>query len=988
MSLIVEYLNLHKKFIKQYDENTIILMMVGSFYEMYSVKEYESPDLISISKLLNIAHTRRDKSKPESIGNPAVVGFQMNSLEKFIEILVNNDYNVVVFDQETTIVNNKKVIERKQSGIYTKSTFICNLKKNSNNYLICLYIIDEPQRKSKPLISIGCTSIDLSTGKTYVHSAYSNINDENIALDEAKRFINNMNPSEILIYYDDQTKIEKNKIAQKEYFLGILDVETIKYHYYDIIDPKYKKINYQNEFLKKVYPDCDSMISPIEQLDLEKESNIVVSLCCICDFVYDKIPSLLKCIKEPEFCCNNKHLILGNNALQQLDVFENRQNSIYKIKYKSVFDVVNFTKTSLGERYLRNIMSSPITSIKKLNKIYDLTENMIKNNIPVKLEDYLNSIRDIERLARKMQLKILNPYEICMFISSYENIINIIIVLSKEKVFDDLIKIDKKEITDFLQYTNKIFNIEKLALCTDLCFDKKIEIYNDGIHKDIDKLNNNINSGTDLIKLLRNELFLLFPKTKSKSKIENGGKVLVKHNDKDGYYLSLTDKNAKLLQDKLKEITEIDINGNKIKTSTLEFSYNKKTAKITIPSLDVHTDSLEEYADEISQLYKQHYLEDIDIIYNKFSNLFNQCNNMISYIDYLQSGAKLAKEFNYCKPTINDKEYGYVETDGLRHPIIERLISTEYIPHNITIGHDDFKGMILYGMNCSGKSSIIKSVAISIICAQSGLYVPANKFTYSPYNMLYTRLTGGDNIYKQQSSYMVELVEMNTIIRRSNEKTLVVSDELLSSTEHISAISLISGLIMELAKLKSTFIMTTHIHGLMNIKEVTSIKNVKPYHLSVKYDEKSEVLIYDRTLKKGNGESIYGIEIARYVFKNDLLINNSIKIRNELLKQNNTLLTSKTSNFNSKIYMNECFICKKKISGDMIPLESHHIIPQKDFDENNFCKTKPHIKKDCDANIVPLCNVCHDNIHNNKIEIDGYKMTTKGKKLFINNKQE
>jgi DNA mismatch repair protein MutS len=989
MSLTQDYINFYNNYKKQYGDNTIVLMMVGSFYEMYSVNG-AGPDLYQISKMLNIQNTHKDKSKPESMSNPHTVGFQMNSFDKFLEMLTNNDYTVIVYDQKITLnpdakkVSDQRVVSRYVSGIYTKGTYINNLKYNENNYLMCVYIVNEDQKNSSPLKSVGLSCVDLSTGQIYCHSAYSEKYDEYISLDETTRFINNMNPHEILIYYDNQSKIDKTE-NMKEYFFGYMNIDANKCRYYDKIDNKYRKISFQNEFFKNIYSNCDTLLSPIEQLNLENEPNATISLCLLFDFVYDKMPHLLKNVAHPNFCFDNAHLVLGNNAIYQLDIFESQQNSIYKMKYKSLFNVVNFTCTPLGERHLRNVLSSPYTNKAKLNNIYKLTQKMIDLELPEKIKSNLNSIRDIERLARKMELKIIRPYEIPLFISSYENIVNIINILLETDDFQSILKDENiiKRVKKFIKYVNKIFKLENLSMCIDFDFDKQIEIYNGEIHEDIDALNNDINSGTGSIELLRDVLFDLFPKTKKQS---SDGKVLVKHNDKDGYYLKLTEKNAKILQQILTTKKQLVIGTKKINTSDLEFTFNKSTAKITIPSLNDHADNLEEYSETISKLYKKYYFEDIEAIFNDYSDLFKQCNELITKIDYLQSGATMAMTFGYCKPIIDEQAYGYVDAKALRHPIVERIIDYEYIPNDICIGNNEMKGMLLFGLNSSGKSVLMKAVGLSIIMSQAGLYVPATSFTFSPYKTLMTRISGNDNIYKGLSSFAVEMSEINSILKRSNAYTLIIGDEIARGTESMSANALVASTIIKLSKLKPTFIFTTHLHELMKVKSVTNISTVKAYHLQVSYDEKSKALIYNRILTEGEGETEYGIAVAKYMIQDNEFIDNATRIKNELLEINNGIISGKTSRYNKDLYVYECSLCKSPQNVKLTNLETHHINFQSNCDKNDVVKDKKHIKKNDLSNLVVLCQECHDKLHNNEIEITGYVKTSLGRQIKKNEK--
>jgi DNA mismatch repair protein MutS len=463
---------------------------------------------------------------------------------------------------------------------------------------------------------------------------------------------------------------------------------------------------------------------------------------------------------------------------------------------------------------------------------------------------------------------------------------------------------------------------------------------------------------------------------------EKVSNLKIKNNGRDGYYISLTTNRANLLKEVLKKNKEIDLGHKKIQSLDLKFVCNKNTSKILLPNLNADADELEESVKKIGGLIKLYYIDDMVSAHEKFGDLFVKCNEFITKIDYLNSCAILSLKKGYSKPVIIKQDYSYVDAVQLRHPIVERLIDYEYVPHNICVGKDELKGMLIYGLNSSGKSVLMKSVGLCVIMAQAGLYVPADSFTYSPYHSLMTRISGNDNIFKGLSSFGVEMSEINSILKRSSANTLIIGDEICRGTEHVSGNALVAATIMKLSDLKSSFIFTTHLHEIMTLDEITSIENTKAFHLKVSYDTKTESLIYDRKLTPGCGEPIYGITVAKYIIQDNDFIDNANKIKNKLLNNYNSLISGKISRYNSGMYIHECNICHVKDNVKLTNLETHHINFQKDCDENDVVKNKKHIKKNDKANLVVLCQDCHDKIHNGELTITGYVQTSKGKLLI------
>ena len=294
--------------------------------------------------------------------------------------------------------------------------------------------------------------------------------------------------------------------------------------------------------------------------------------------------------------------------------------------------------------------------------------------------------------------------------------------------------------------------------------------------------------------------------------------------------------------------------------------------------------------------------------------------------------------------------------------------------------------MLVFGINSSGKSSLMKSAGISVVMAQAGLFVPASEYKFSPYHSLYTRITGNDNLFKGLSSFALEMVELKAILKRATPQTLVIGDEVCRGTEHISGNAIVATTLINLAKSNSSFIFATHLHELANMERIKKLEKVKSFHLSISYDQVKDEIIYDRKLKPGSGDNIYGITVARHIIHDKEFIDLALEIKNELLETHSSMISGKTSRYNSDILIYQCQVCGEKDKvGHISNLETHHINFQKDC-ENGFVKNKPHLRKNDKSNLVILCNECHDKLHSNEIKITGTTMSSSGKKVKIEKK--
>ena len=218
--------------------------------------------------------------------------------------------------------------------------------------------------------------------------------------------------------------------------------------------------------------------------------------------------------------------------------------------------------------------------------------------------------------------------------------------------------------------------------------------------------------------------------------------------------------------------------------------------------------------------------------------------NFITLIDVLHNKSSIAKRYNYCKPNIVNACKSFVDAKQLRHCLMEQFQTNElYVSNDIILGDEKINGMLMYGTNAVGKTSFIRALGISIIMAQAGLFVPCSQFNFKPYKYIFTRIIGNDNIFKGLSTFAVEMSELRTILRLSNENSLVLGDELCSGTETMSAISIFVAGIQHLDKCNSSFIFATHLHEIVDFEEITCLNKVIIKHMEVIYDKEKDMLI-------------------------------------------------------------------------------------------------------------------------------------------------
>ncbi len=955
-----KYIEYHEKYTKKYGENTVVLMQAGSHFNIFSIINDEvsiGPDIYHICQnILNnsLQVTKQNKKKKEiSYGNCLLAGFPVYSIQKYESMLLNNNYTVVIVEQITSPPNPERGVTR----IVSPGTAIEDYNKNDTRYLMSVYI-EKNNYQNKEVYITGLSTIDLSTGKNYLHYIISKVNDNQLWVDEVGRYIHFYNPSELLF----QCKgflLSENEIIQK----WDIQHNSIQVNHYDNKD--YEKVSYQNEFLQKVF-NLNIMMTPIEHFDLEMKPELVTSYIYMLQYIQDHLTDNLMNIAIPEYVNNTHSLCLTSNSIRQLNVVNNY--SYFKGKNESLLSICNSCVTTMGRRLFKERLLYPSLDKKEILYRYDMIDIFRENNYYEDIHSVLRKVSDLEKSLRKMGLKILQPSDFFSDTLSYEYVIQFLSILQSSDVYND------KKVEIFNEYYKEckdIFIFHNLSQFGNL----EKSILRSGINEDLD-----VYGG--LTEDYYNQLILIGNRF---SKLLDGSENSVKldFDERNDWFFYCTNKRAQTFKERL---ANIDGKAIHVKEGSKElytfrkedFGFKKKDGSSTIIQVDKCKEiscKLIEIQDKVKRMNKEEWDKKVIYLFHKYGEGLKQFYSFLAEIDCYCAGAKISIQNGYCRPEICDTmEKSFIECTGIRHPIVEKIhTETEYITNDISLGKkDDKDGILLFGTNACGKSTFMKAVGLNIILAQAGLFVAAKTFTYKPYTQIFTRILNNDNIFRSQSSFAVEIQELKGILNRADKNSLILGDELCSGTETTSALCIISAGLDTLCKRGASFIFTSHLHELTKIDEVKQLTNLKIYHLKIEHDKEKDLLIYDRKLAEGSGPSIYGLKVCDAMGLSKDFIAFAKKVQTNF--ENNNVQSTKKSQYNTKVYMNECNICNVKSD----TLETHHIKDQQYADKNNMIDNH---HKNIEYNLVPLCKGCHLRVTNGTIIVKGWKKTTQGRLL-------
>jgi DNA mismatch repair protein MutS len=968
--LIDDYINYQIKYQGKYGDKTVILMQVGSFFEAYAIdndkEKINIDNLNQICDLMNIQISRKNKNVIEnSRSNPLMAGFPLFAIEKFIQILMNHGYTVVLIEQ----VTEPPEPERKVTNIFSPGTSINYSPSEETSNLLSIYIESSKDLKNyRDIVCIGLSIIDLTTGKSIVYETHSEGDDINLAFDEVYRFIQTHNPKEI-IFNVKSCPLSKKKL------ISYMEISNKIYHYIEEPDKHLEKLSYQKTLLSKVFNN-PGLLSVHEYLDLEKLQFGTISYVALLQFAYEHNENVINKLEKPEIWENNKYLILTNDSIRQLNLVDNSFQQNMNNKFNSLFGIVNNASTAIGKRLLKDRLVNPIMETSELQKRYQYLENLRSRNPEgtyyyKELEGYLVKIMDIERLHRRMSLKLLQPADFASLDIAYSNIDTILshpYLLSNEignlKPSSETLKMFEEYLAEY----RDLFNMDVIAKyhLTNI----SDSFFMEGKIPEIDEVQKKIEIARESMYELSKKLSYYIEKDSDYIKIE--------FNERDGFYLQTTKKRGEVLKKSFENMnwTKFKLTNSKkeINPKELELKFMKDKTKISSEYFNNLSYKLRAYQEKIKTLTTQIYLEKLEYFFEKYGQTLKKISNFVGEIDFYKSNAKTSVLFGYHKPEIDDsKDQSFINIKELRHPIIERIqTETEYVPNDVCLGYSGLNGMLLYGCNAVGKSSMMKAIGLNIIMAQAGLYVSASNFLYKPFHYMFTRISDNDNILKGQSSFAVEMSELRSILKRSNKNSIVLGDELCSGTESVSAQSIFASSVVRLSQRDVNFVFATHLHELYNLDLIKQLENVKSFHLKVIFDEENKKLIYDRKLEEGNGPAIYGLEVCKAMDLDPEFLKLANEIRRDLLGIDDKIHQTKTSPYNKNKYLHTCTICDKPA------VDTHHIKEQHTADED---KMIGHIKRDQESNLVALCEECHHQVHNGNLDIKGYMKTTHGLEL-------
>ena len=769
-----EYRKVYEKYSTLYGATCAIFYKVGSFFELYDVVNKNTGDSwCNVKEIIDILGIQLSiKPGNDEATELLFAGFPDYALHRWAAKLTQIGWTVVVVEQKKDTKG--KVEVREVTRVLSPGTHQEAAQGSDAAWITTLWV--EEQSNSTP--KYGIAAIDLTTGDSTLYEGQTRGKHSVWSADEAVHFFQVINPREVLFMWRGAAPSEQMAEGAVRRIFGI-PKQTI--HFRQALPSQQGSLEtpaVRLELLKKHYE--PQTLLPVREFLNIPGDQAERALCCLLRFIEDHFSFAYK-LSVPKRWSSKTTLSCGNNALAQLN-FVGPEGS-----QDSVLGMFNKCITPMGKRAIRSRLLVPLIQKHQIDERLKRVDEFYTKDT-TKVQQNLSLMFDLPRLHRKVMNFSLTGGDVLALYQTYKQVNRLIDELAgttQQTSFQDVTP-KKVVIEQILTSWEQVFSAEKAeAASENKCFIRS------GVVPEIDEIE------AKIAQVYEDVVAWIKPFDQPELKIE----------EKDKQPISVRGTKAVIFAIQAKpKPTGAPYSG-------LECKMTKSVGHtLEAPFLDRANDRLIGLRQQLAKAL-QEALPDICIeFFKKTGDYWAQIEEYIEEIDCILCFARVAKERGFFKPTILEGGASSFKAKSLRHPLIEALPSrTKYVAHDVTLNDESF-GWLLYGMNASGKSSLMKAIGIAVLLAQCGSYVPAKILELVPFERLMTRILNVDNLWAGLSSFAVEVSELRDIFLRADSRTLVLGDELCSGTESVSATALVAAGIKYLLKKQSRFFLATNNH--------------------------------------------------------------------------------------------------------------------------------------------------------------------------------
>jgi len=725
-------------------------------------------------------------------------GVPFHAAENYIARLISKGYKVAICEQMEDPKQAKGIVKREVIRVVTPGTVI-----ESN-------LLDE--KKNNYIMSVyksgiyfGIAVCDVSTGD-FRATQIKETNNFSAALDEISRY----SPAEIVVnnlMYDTTEEIAK---IRERFQIYISKQEDNKFS--NNVEELTSKYNVVDESENKI--------------EINDKTLCICAINGLLTYILETQKTNLDHINKIILYNNTKYMCLDINARRNLELTEKLRD---KSKKGTLLWVLDKTSTSMGGRRLRRWINDPLLDIEKINKrlnsVKELKDNPILRG---DIADLLKKVYDIERLVGKISYGNANARDLISLKNSVKQLPEL------KKIMSNTESTLLKELYNELDILEDIYNIIDVAIVEEPPISvKEGGIIKKGYNEEIDKLKMATTDGKNwLIQLEANE--------REKTGIKG---LKVGFNKVFGYYIEVTKSNISLVPDRYIRKQTLT-NGERYVTEELKKLENELLGA----------------EEKVINLEYNAFCKIREIIEKQLLRI-QRTADIVATLDVLNSFAIVAEDMNYCMPIVDNS--GIIDIKGGRHPVIEKILpSGEFVDNDTYLDKEDNRFSIITGPNMAGKSTYMRQVALITLMAQCGSFVPATFARLGVVDKIFTRIGASDDLSMGQSTFMVEMMEVATILKEATQNSLVILDEIGRGTSTYDGLSIawaVAEYMSDKEKCGAKTLFATHYHELIGLEQ--KIQGVKNYSIAVK--EKGEDIIFLRKIVAGGTDESYGVHVAK-----------------------------------------------------------------------------------------------------------------------------
>jgi len=589
----------------------------------------------------------------------------------------------------------------------------------------------------------------------------------------------------------------------------------------------------------------------LEPFGLEDEPESIAACGALLQYLKDTQIDEMPPLSEPEFYRKSGFLLMDDSSKRNLELLK----SVAGDNAGSLISVLDETVTAMGGRLLKHWINYPLLDVKKIEERLDAVEELTKAaSLRREIGSLLKEISDIERLIGRISTSSGRPRDLGALRDSSHYITKI-----KEALSDTGSEALKRIGRDLDDLSDIREMLEGALVDEPPISSKDGGIIREGVSGELDELKSLRRDGKKWIAELE----------AGERKATGINSLKVGYNRVFGYYIEVSKTNL----------------------ASVPESYIRKQ---TLANAERYiTEGLNEYeekilgAEEKILALERELFEELRTKVAKEAERVRKTSSLIAELDVLCSLSEAGEKYSYVRPEIN--ETGVIELKDSRHPVIERMeLGERFVPNDIKLDTKENQFLIITGPNMAGKSTLIRQVALAVIMAQIGSFVPASRATVGITDKIFTRVGASDNLAKGQSTFMVEMVETAYILRHATKRSLVILDEIGRGTSTFDGMSIAWAVAEYLHDRGSKTLFATHYHELAQL--AMSKTRTKNYNIYVK--DNGEKIVFLRKLIPGAASHSYGIQVAKLAGVPEAVIRNARKVLSNLEKSQAGLRTS------------------------------------------------------------------------------------------------